>query len=164
MLILTMKGKLMDNLNEAIKAYGLADIHPTANIFPLMNEEEFKMLCKDAQEHDFLNSVKITPDKILIDGRNRLLASIEINKDVDLREVIDIYTTEKKYRVLYADPAWEYKDKCKDGSIQSKSLCEHYDTMSVQQICDLPIKNIAEENAVLFLWVTSPLLALSRRL
>ena len=88
MLILTTKGKQMDNLNKAIKAYGLTDIHPTANIFPMMNKEEFKMLCEDAQRHGFLNSVKITPDKILIDGRNRILASIEIDKDVDL-EVID---------------------------------------------------------------------------
>jgi N6-adenosine-specific RNA methylase IME4 len=30
--------------------------------------------------------------------------------------------------------------------------------MSIKQLCDLPIEDICEANAVLFLWVTSPLL------
>jgi len=35
---------------------------------------------------------------------------------------------------------------------------DHYALMNVQQICDLSIKDIAAENAVLFLWATSPIL------
>jgi N6-adenosine-specific RNA methylase IME4 len=30
--------------------------------------------------------------------------------------------------------------------------------MTIEQLCELPIKNLAADNAVLFLWVTSPLL------
>lgn len=30
--------------------------------------------------------------------------------------------------------------------------------MSIEEICDMPIKELLEENAVLFLWVTSPML------
>ncbi len=67
---------------------------------------------------------------------------------------IDIYTTENKYRVIYADPPWNYNDK---QNIETLGGAEkHYPTMPLDDICALPIP--AEENAVLFLWVTSPLL------
>ncbi len=72
---------------------------------------------------------------------------------------IDIFNTDKKFRVVYADPPWSYNDKCEGGSVQDVGVEKrHYDTMSIQMICDLPIKEITEENSVLFLWVTSPLL------
>lgn len=67
---------------------------------------------------------------------------------------IDIYTTENKYRVIYADPPWSYNDK---QNIEVLGGAEkHYPTMPLDEICALPIP--AEDNAVLFIWVTSPLL------
>jgi len=35
---------------------------------------------------------------------------------------------------------------------------KHYKTMSIKELCELPIKNISEKNSVLFIWTTSPLL------
>lgn len=35
---------------------------------------------------------------------------------------------------------------------------KHYPTMSLEDICAMPIPDIIEDNAVLFLWTTSPLL------
>jgi N6-adenosine-specific RNA methylase IME4 len=69
---------------------------------------------------------------------------------------IDIYDTDKKFRVIYADPAWSYNDK--QNTSELGGAAKHYDTMSISDICALPVKDIAEDNAVLFLWVTSPLL------
>lgn len=63
-----------------------------------------------------------------------------------------------KYRVIYADPPWSYNDKCDDGSVQSGGCEKHYPSLTISGLCDLPIVDIAEESAVLFLWVTSPLL------
>lgn len=34
----------------------------------------------------------------------------------------------------------------------------HYPTMTVKAICDLPVKDMTDSNAVLFIWVTSPIL------
>jgi len=62
-----------------------------------------------------------------------------------------------KHRVIYADPPWEYGDE-RQGLNGYTAAVDHYETMSLQEICDLPIANIAHENAVLFLWATSPLL------
>ena len=63
-----------------------------------------------------------------------------------------------KYRVISADPPWSYNDKADAGSVQSGGAAHHYPTMSIQKLCDLPVQDICEPDAVLFLWVTSPLL------
>jgi len=62
---------------------------------------------------------------------------------------------EGKYRIIYADPPWNYGDK-RDG--RTTGAEDHYTSMTIQELCNLPIKEITEDNAVLFLWVTSPLL------
>lgn len=66
------------------------------------------------------------------------------------------FKTTCKYKVIYADPAWSYGDK-QNTKLLGGAL-KHYPTMKLQEICDLPVKNITQDNAVLFLWVTSPLL------
>lgn len=63
-----------------------------------------------------------------------------------------------QYRVIYADPPWRYGDQ-RDGATTGAS--DHYPTMSVSELCELSVKAIAEDDAVLFLWVTSPLLETS---
>ncbi len=72
---------------------------------------------------------------------------------------VDILNTAQKFRIIYADPPWSYNDKCDRGGVQSGGVeLRHYNTMSIKEMCDIPIKNISEDNSVLFLWVTSPLL------
>jgi len=58
----------------------------------------------------------------------------------------------KKYSIIYADPPWSYGDRRK-GYGGAK---DHYQTMKVDDICNLPIQKITAENAALFLWVTFP--------
>ena len=69
---------------------------------------------------------------------------------------IDINNTKETFRVIYADPAWSYNDK--QNTPQLGGANKHYDTMTLKSLCELPVKNIAEKDSVLFLWVTSPLL------
>jgi site-specific DNA-methyltransferase (adenine-specific) len=64
----------------------------------------------------------------------------------------------KIYQVIYADPPWCYNDKCDDGAIQSGGVDKHYPTMELLEICELPINKLCSDNAVLFIWTTSPLL------
>jgi N6-adenosine-specific RNA methylase IME4 len=62
---------------------------------------------------------------------------------------------EGKYRVIYADPPWKY-----GGSMNETygTADKHYPTLTLTEICELPIIDLAEDNAVLFLWTTSPML------
>lgn len=60
-----------------------------------------------------------------------------------------------KYRIIYADPPWKYGNTMPDYFTEQ---ADHYDLMTVKEIAALPIKDIAEKDAVLFMWVTSPIL------
>ena len=55
-----------------------------------------------------------------------------------------------KYHVLYADPPWRYDFAQSDN----RQIENQYPTMSLEQICEL--KPPAADDAVLFLWATSP--------
>lgn len=66
---------------------------------------------------------------------------------------VDIFKTDKKYSIIYADPAWSYRDKAMAGE---RGACCKYDVMDLEDICKLPVKELAEDDAVLFLWVTMP--------
>lgn len=60
-----------------------------------------------------------------------------------------------KYRIIYADPPWKYGNDMPDYFTEQ---ADHYSLMTVSQIAALPVVDIAEDDAVLFLWVTSPIL------
>ena len=66
---------------------------------------------------------------------------------------VDIYSTEKKYNIIYADPPWKYGGG-KDKNFQGLAV-DHYPTMGTKDICNIPIGSIATD-AVLFMWVTYP--------
>ena len=69
----------------------------------------------------------------------------------------DIFTTEKKYKIIYADPPWAYLwGKGKEGGHFAPE--KHYKTMSTDEICALNIKRIADKNCALLLWTTMPCL------
>jgi len=67
---------------------------------------------------------------------------------------------EGMYRVIYADPPWTYSDSgaTVDGSLGKAE--RHYPGMSVEEICELPVRAHALPDSVLFLWVTSPMLSI----
>lgn len=57
----------------------------------------------------------------------------------------------KKYKIIYADPPWFYEDKVLAGN--RGAGCK-YDVMSIEDICNLPVKEIADDDCVLFIWGT----------
>ncbi len=58
------------------------------------------------------------------------------------------------YEVVYADPPWKFKTRSIKG--QGRSAEAHYDTMDLGDIKALPINRIADNPAVVYLWVTVP--------
>jgi len=55
----------------------------------------------------------------------------------------------KKYQIIYADPPWRYK------TYSNKNVCP-YPVMKNEDIYNLPVKKLADENCVLFIWATFP--------
>ena len=58
-----------------------------------------------------------------------------------------------KYEVIYADPPWEYRN-----TGFAMSAVKQYPTMSIASLCEMKIKELSNENSILFLWATNPLL------
>jgi len=63
-----------------------------------------------------------------------------------------------RYSVLYADPPWKYGNAGIINDDNYGHVERHYPSMSIKELCALDIRGVVEDNAVLFLWVTSPLL------
>ena len=51
---------------------------------------------------------------------------------------------DKKYNIIYADPAWHFSNWSGKGTV--KAPINHYPTMSLTDICKLPVKDIADKN------------------
>lgn len=83
--------------------------------------------------------------ELRLDRQRRLLASSPL--------------PDGKFRVILADPPWEYGDTREGVAGHTGSgTVVHYPTLDIDAICALPVENLAAKNAVLFLWVTTPLL------
>jgi N6-adenosine-specific RNA methylase IME4 len=53
-----------------------------------------------------------------------------------------------KFAVIYADPPWQYESPTGNRAIEIK-----YPTLTLAEICALPVAEIAHDDGVLFLWV-----------
>jgi N6-adenosine-specific RNA methylase IME4 len=63
----------------------------------------------------------------------------------------------KKFNIIYADPPWSFTTYSAKGK-EKKSPELHYDCMTIDDIYSLPVQNIANNDCILFLWVTNPML------
>jgi N6-adenosine-specific RNA methylase IME4 len=63
--------------------------------------------------------------------------------------------TKRRFPIVYADPPYRYEHPT-FGS--GRDIEEHYPTLTLEEICALPVAQIAMENALLFLWVPPPIL------
>src|SRR5262249_56159472 len=61
----------------------------------------------------------------------------------------------RRYAVLYADPPWHFEVYNEQSGVE-RAAGNHYPTMSLEEICALPVISFATPDAVLFLWTTAP--------
>jgi N6-adenosine-specific RNA methylase IME4 len=54
-----------------------------------------------------------------------------------------------KHTLIYADPPWKYRDSAKDGE---RGAGFKYRTMTVAQICRLPVWDLAADSCLLAMW------------
>lgn len=112
------------------------------------NKEVVEQIKQEARETDDLPT------------RTAVLQAVKIREIEQRREEIrntfekqDLKPGEKKYRIIYADPPWKYGNNMPEyfGDAQ-----DHYLLMDTADICAMPVRDIAENDAVLFMWTTSP--------
>jgi N6-adenosine-specific RNA methylase IME4 len=61
-----------------------------------------------------------------------------------------------KYKIIYADPAWNYNSRNNLKTKFGGGAMKHYPTMDLKEIKNIPVKEMSDKNSVLFLWVTFP--------
>ena len=66
-------------------------------------------------------------------------------------------TRGEKYRTLLADPPWRFINRTGKVAPEHRRLTR-YDTLSTDEICQLPVSEMAEKTAHLYLWVPNALL------
>ncbi len=59
---------------------------------------------------------------------------------------------DKKYKIIYCDPAWSYNNK----SLNRGGALRHYPTMDIEDIANLPVAEISDDDCILFMWTTFP--------
>ncbi len=67
------------------------------------------------------------------------------------------FTAGKRYRTIYADPPWQFQNRTGKVAPEHKRL-SRYSTMTVPEICRLPVAEAADEKSHLYLWVPNALL------
>jgi len=58
-----------------------------------------------------------------------------------------------KFGTIYVDPPWKYGNQATRASTDN-----HYPTMTVDEICEMPVDRVAADNAHLHLWTTNAFL------
>ena len=60
-----------------------------------------------------------------------------------------------KFNLIYADPPWQYRDKGNDGE---RGACHKYQVMNLQDICRLPVWELADpDSCLLAMWWVPPM-------
>ena len=97
-------------------------------------------------------------------------SQVPLPKRIAMRDAVRVWKRETvvdsmaemrgKYRVVYADPPWQYNDSgpSAPGEPSRGKAEDHFPTMPIEDICKIPVAAHVRPNSVLFLWTTAPLL------
>lgn len=136
-------------LVEAVES-GSVSVSAAADVSELPKQEQSEIVAKG--EKEILEAAKAIRAEKASKRRVERLANLEeiAKGNTDLG-------TETKYPVIYADPPWRYENPPIGAS--SRSIENHYPTMTLEEICALPVGDLATDDAMLYLWATAPKLA-----
>ena len=63
----------------------------------------------------------------------------------------------QRFRTILADPPWQFQNRTGKVAPEHKRL-NRYSTMDLKAICDLPVAEVAQDTAHLYMWVPNALL------
>lgn len=65
----------------------------------------------------------------------------------------------EKFEILYADPPWDYKGQLQHNGMGGRDTGgaeRHYSTVTLDNLIELDVPGITADNALLFMWTSSP--------
>lgn len=153
-----MKQSQSYRLIDAAKVINNLESSPIGELLPA-TESQARPLAnlEPAEQREVWAKVIDTTPPGKITAAVVLAAAREINREKQAERRQDRISEtpvvpDGKYNVIYADPPWKY-----DFGFDIHGAADrHYATLTPDEIAALPIKGLFEDNAVLFIWTTSP--------
>jgi N6-adenosine-specific RNA methylase IME4 len=108
----------------------------------------------DKQYEEALNEGIICPDMQRADVTGILNKA---KRDKRIEETKESAVLSGQYPIILADPPWKYENPPMGGG--NRSIENQYPTMTLEEICALPVADICMDDALLYLWATAPKLA-----
>jgi len=71
-----------------------------------------------------------------------------------MTNVSNVFSGLGKYKIIYADPPWQHRDKANAGK---RGACHKYNVMNLEHIKALPISDIADQDCLLAMWWVAPM-------
>ena len=81
---------------------------------------------------------------------SRAERSKEARQDGLVTDLSELVKAGRKFRCIYADPPWAY-----DNQATRAATHRHYETLTVYELCELPVRDLVEEECHLHLWTTN---------
>lgn len=126
---------------------GQVSVSAAADVARLPQEEQAQIVAKG--EREILEAAKRIRAERADKSRTARIEKIEKisagNEELDMS---------RKYPIIYADPPWRYEMPAMGGT--NRSIENHYPTMTLEEICALPVREIAADDSLLYLWATAP--------
>jgi N6-adenosine-specific RNA methylase IME4 len=136
-------------LQQAVER-GEVSVTAAADVAALPQEQQTEIVARGEREI-LLASKEIRGRRAEKRRAERIERIAEISKS---NKALDI---EKKYPVILADPPWYFEPYSGNGRAFP------YPTMTIEEICALPVRDIAYDDSILFLWTASSHLQLAFR-
>jgi len=138
-----------DELIEAVQS-GSVSVNAAQDVATLPKEEQAEIVARG--EKEILQAAKeIRAEK----AKTRRAERIE--KIAEISQGNTELGTDRKYPIIYADPPWRYENPPMGDT--GRSIENHYPTMELEEICRLPVADLATPDALLYMWATAPKLA-----
>lgn len=85
--------------------------------------------------------------------RRNAVGAVPSSDTCTIADLHELATAGTKFGCIYSDPPWLY-----DNQATRASTGNHYDGLTVDQLCELPVRHLAADDAHLHLWTTNAFL------
>lgn len=142
--------------NCSVGAIPEGQLRPLAALPPAQQREAWERVLETAPNGKITAAIVIQAAQAIRQERTDQRRQERIEKIVQIAQGnSDLAETAVLYPIVYVDPPWRYEYSPTDN----REIENHYPTMTLEEICLLPVAEIATPDSVLFLWTTSPKLA-----
>lgn len=133
-----------------------AQARPLTSLPPAQQREAWERVLETAPNGKITAAIVTQAAQAIRQERTDQRRQERIEKIVQIAQGnSDLAETAVLYPIVYVDPPWRYEYSPTDN----REIENHYPTMTLEEICLLPVAEIATPDSVLFLWTTSPKLA-----